>query len=128
MLIDDNESDNFYHKIVIDKADCANQVITKFSAIDALEYLNNIDETGNIIPDLIFLDINMPEMNGWEFLKEYAKVCERQKKGVVVVMLTTSANPEDAEKANATSLINEFKNKPLSVEMLEEITEKYFAS
>jgi CheY-like chemotaxis protein len=121
MLIDDNSDDNFFHERVIKKCDAAEIVIAKQSGIDALEYLKTHEDR----PDIIFLDINMPAMNGWEFLQEYNKLEKTLQCKVIVVMLTTSENPDDKRKSTELN-VSEFKTKPLTGKMLEEIILKYF--
>jgi len=126
MLIDDNPDDNFFHERVIRKNHLAEKVIVKDSAEDALKYLSREKITGEPHPDLIFLDINMPRMNGWEFLQEYNRL-EKDKQGkLIVVILTTSENPEDVRRAADKGIATEFRNKPLTKEMLNELIEKFF--
>ena len=126
MLVDDNPDDNFFHERVIKKNNIAEIVVAQQTGRDALEYLKMEKENENLHPDLIFLDINMPGMNGWEFLEEYGKLDEKFKSRAVVIMLTTSENPDDKLKAEAMNAASEFKTKPLTKEMLDEIMEKYF--
>ena len=121
MLIDDNPDDNFFHERVIKKCDAAENVIVMQSASLALEYLKS---KSTMSPDLIFLDINMPGMNGWEFLEEYNVLEKNLQHQVIVVMLTTSENPDDQIKA--VNITTDFKSKPLTKLMLEEIIEKHF--
>lgn len=127
LLIDDNEADNFIHTLIIEEANCAEKVVSVQSGMEALDYLKSKKDGEYPHPDLIFLDINMPVMNGWEFLEEYEKLSKLQQGRVILMMLTTSLNPDDKEKARQKNIINGFKNKPLSIEMLEEVLTKYFA-
>lgn len=126
LLIDDDEPTNFINSLVIKKAECAEKVIVKQGAYEALQYLKSLDEGVHPCPDLIFLDINMPAMNGWDFLEEYRLLEEKHKGKVIIVMLTTSLNPDDEEKARNIKEINDFKNKPLTLDILKEVLLKYF--
>jgi CheY-like chemotaxis protein len=125
MLIDDNSDDNFIHERVIRKCNAAESVVVKQTGKNALEYLRSKGIGDELHPNLIFLDINMPGMNGWEFLEEYERLDVNFKSSVVVVMLTTSDNPDDRAKAIALNVATDFKTKPLTREMLEEIMGKY---
>ncbi|HTF82050.1 MAG TPA: response regulator [Cytophagales bacterium] len=127
LLIDDDEPTNFINELVIKKMDCTHKVVSKSGARDALEYLKSQHNGTHPQPDLIFLDINMPAMNGWDFLEEYKTLDDRQKAKIVIVMLTTSLNPDDEERANKIKEINAFKSKPLTKELMEEILNKYFS-
>lgn len=121
MLIDDNPDDNFYHERVIRKNNGSETIITMTDAAEALQFLQ-ARTAADPGPELIFLDINMPGMNGLEFLAEYGKLKDR----AVVIMLTTSENPDDKIKASATGAISDFCTKPLSKELLETIITRYF--
>jgi CheY-like chemotaxis protein len=124
MLVDDNPHDNFFHEREIRKANAESIVIVKNSGQDALAHL--CSEKTDAKPDLIFLDINMPGMNGWEFLKEYDLLAEEFKNGAIIIMLTTSSNPDDMAKAKACELVFDFITKPLTCEIMEDITNRYF--
>ncbi|MBM9502024.1 response regulator [Leptospira sp. 201903071] len=126
LLIDDNNSDNFFHERVIRKGNFADQVIAKQSGESALQYLKERATNHDPRPDLVFLDINMPGMNGWEFLEEYDLLPEELQGKIVVVMLTTSDNPDDRAKAREFGILSDFKTKPLTETMLQEILDAYF--
>lgn len=126
MLVDDNSADNYYHERIIIKNDAADHVVIKESGLDALEYLESTINPDNPLPDLIFLDINMPGMNGWEFLEEFKKLDKALQSKLIVIMLTTSVNPEDEALAKTYDILAEFKTKPLTKEMLEDILMKYY--
>ena len=121
MLIDDNDDDNFFHAHVIRKTSIAENILITTSAFEALEHLSTFEQA----PQLIFLDINMPKMNGFDFLEAYKKM-KPANKSIVIVMLTTSLNPIDREKAVQNEMITDFRTKPLTREMLLEITDRYF--
>ena len=123
MLIDDDADDNYYHQIILKKMDITDHIEVAESGPEALDYLKK----ENQIPDIIFLDINMPGMSGWDFLDEYKKLNAREKKTVIIVMLTTSISPADKEKAEKISEITSFKSKPMTKEMLNDILERYFS-
>src|SRR5882762_2086573 len=99
LLIDDDEPTNYYNSLIIEETGYADHVHVVQSGKKALEYLANsahLPKHGDSCPgpDLIFLDVNMPAMNGWEFLDKYRKL-EKHEVRPVVVMLTTSLFPED---------------------------------
>lgn len=120
LLVDDNADDNFYHERVIRKADCCHRVVSKTTGAEALEFLDACTE----LPDLILLDINMPGMNGWEFLEAYRTRMTDPSKVVIIVMLTTSINPDDYERS--VGLVSDFRTKPLNREMLLTIIGEHF--
>ena len=130
LLIDDNVDDNFFHTLVIKEADAAEQIKTATDGQKALEYLENtkVDPIQYPFPDLIFLDINMPLFNGFEFLeKAREKKCFEDRKPIIV-MLTGSFNPNDEQTAKErfSNEIKDYKIKPLTIEMLKEIIDRFF--
>ena len=126
MLIDDDKATNFLHKEIIRETGLVNKVVDMESGHEALEYLEKMEDGKYPQPDIIFLDINMPAMSGWEFLEEYDKLDEEKKAKIVVVMLTTSINPDDKETATSKELINGFFNKPLTFEIIERVIDENF--
>ena len=124
LLVDDEEASNFLNKIVIRQSEIAEEVIAFQKAAEALDYLiSNTDNASG--PDLVLLDINMPIMNGWEFVESYEKAVAGKKP--VIIMLTSSINPEDQERAKKLVTVAGFKSKPLTTEMLQDIVDNYMA-
>lgn len=127
LLVDDDEPTNFLNKMVLEDINCAENIEVADSGQEALHYLEESTPNGHpSAPDLIFLDINMPAMNGWEFLERYSDLDKQHKANVVIVMLTTSLNPDDRAKANSIPDVSGFETKPLTQEKLQAILEKYF--
>ena len=126
LLVDDDEDCNFFHERLIKKMECADRVEASLTGNDALDFLKSSVNGQHPRPNLILLDINMPGMDGWGFLEEYNKLSEDQKAQIVVVMLTTSLNPDDRVKAESDPNVGAFANKYLDEESLLEILKANF--
>jgi CheY-like chemotaxis protein len=131
LLIDDDEPTNFLNRMVIEEAGCARDIVIMHNAREALQYLGRSAASRqgeeDVNPELIFLDINMPAMDGWEFLEKYNELPPEKKNSTVVVMLTTSFNPEDELRARRIDAISDFLNKPLTHAVLENVLQAHFA-
>lgn len=129
LLVDDDESDNFFHTLTIKEAGICDQIKVVMDGREALDYIFKAIGTepseGFPKPDIIFLDINMPRMDGFDFLDEYILLDEHLTADILIIMLTTSLNPYDMEKALKYKVVRDYRNKPLTTEMLQEITEKH---
>jgi len=125
MLIDDNEIDNLINQKMIEAASITEHIFTHTGARSAIEFLRNIEKISKIaqevLPDVIFLDIDMPLMDGFQFLDEFEKLNEDTKKKCKIVMLTSSINPQDVNKSKKYSYVKKYINKPLSQENLEKL-------
>ncbi len=120
LFIDDDFATNFYHKIIVRDSGLVEKYLFFSSATEALAYFEAQLALGNSEkPDAIFLDINMPEINGWEFLDLYAQ--SDNDKAPIYIMLTTSLNPDDQERAELNPLVRGLKNKPLTATHIEEV-------
>ncbi|MEI9910383.1 MAG: response regulator [Bacteroidota bacterium] len=130
LVIDDDEPTNFFTRMILEESGCTEHIKIVQSGQEALDYLLKSEAGNNAAlypsPDLVFLDINMPAMDGWEFLNEYRKLNVMSR--IIVVMLTTSLFPEDKLKAAAMPEISGFENKPLTAEKVAAVLEKYFTN
>jgi len=121
LFIDDNELDNFINKKLIESENFSSEVQTYLSAPEALETLKANAATPDLLPDIIFLDIIMPVMDGFAFLDEYARLPESLKMKCKIVMLSTTESFTELNRANQNKYVRKFLNKPLSPAMLKVI-------
>jgi CheY-like chemotaxis protein len=118
LLIDDNELDQFINSTLLNRSELVENTISFTSAIEALKYLKDV---GKEFPEVILLDIKMPEMCGFEFLAEYAKITNPLKEMCRVFMLSSSHDPVDVMRAKESPLVIDYLNKPLNLDLLEQI-------
>jgi CheY-like chemotaxis protein len=121
MVVDDAPIDRFIAEKILLSARFTEQVISVESAMDALTYLEVHQANPEEMPDLIFLDINMPEMSGFDFLDAYSSFSETVKHKCIIVMLSSSVHPEDHERAGKCPYVCKFLSKPLTFEKLLEV-------
>ncbi len=117
LVVEDSESDQFLTKIALQRYDADLEVLQAYDGQEALDMLSGLEEK----PVVIFLDINMPGMNGYEFLDEYSNVSEGQRSKVV--MLTSSSFDGDLKKSMAYPIVKDYFQKPLTAEMIQRAME-----
>lgn len=126
LLVEDDDTTNFYHQFLIEKLHAADHVAVARNGQEALEYLGSALEGKAVRPDLILLDINMPVMDGFEFIEHYERLPREGMSQVLVVLLTSSMHPTDIERAKAHPVIAEYLYKPLLETSLSDVVGRHF--
>lgn len=113
-LIDDDETQAYVMKRMLKKSSAKDNLIVFKDGEYALNYLKTNTHT-NKIPDIIFLDINMPIVDGWMFLQELEKIIDTFPKKIDIYMVSSSINPNDKLRALASKLVKGYISKPISL-------------
>ncbi len=117
-MIDDDSIDHKLCRRLVERSGLVEDFVGFLSAEEALEHLR--DETQQPV-DVILLDVNMPRMSGFDFLEAATSQLGAEFAQIVVVMLTTSLDPKDEERARSFSIVRDFCHKPLLIQHLERI-------
>lgn len=125
MLIDDNEIDNIINAKMLESTGFARRVQIYTNGLSALEFFKNLERdkylNRDMIPDVVFLDINMPLMDSFQFLQEFGRLDKSITKNCKIAILTTSINPSDKERSLNNERVMSFINKPLTKEGLDRL-------
>jgi CheY-like chemotaxis protein len=121
MLIDDTEIDLYITSSMMEASGFSGSIMTRTSAEEALTYLQVNADNPMQLPDVIFLDIRMPVMDGFEFLENYDKLPETIKSSCIIYMLSSSLDYDDLAKAKCNPHVASFINKPLYPDTLDRI-------
>ena len=122
LLIDDNEITNYLHAFLFQDLGISENIHASLNGQEAIDFLSACNEEEQ--PDLILLDINMPIMDGFEFLSHYQNI--KTPDITVLLMVSTSINPDDVERSQQFSEVNGFVGKPLTKEKIQNIQDEYF--
>lgn len=130
LLVDDDETTNLLNKRLLSKMNVADNIDIAFDGLEALGFLVNKLESPNGVvefpkPDLIFLDVRMPVMDGFEFLLKYKDLSKDQMAKTVIIMLSTSLRNEDITRAKELN-VDDYVNKPLTESTINNVLERFF--
>ena len=120
MLIDDNEIDIFINQKVLEFNDFASEVVCIEAAQNAIDFIK--DCSADRLPEVIFLDLNMPVVDGFRFLFEFSQLDEKIRAQIKIIILTSSDNARDKEKAAANPDVITYISKPLTEDKLNSIS------
>ncbi|PKH68882.1 response regulator [Flavobacterium sp. ALD4] len=115
-IIDDDSIFQFIAKRFIKSFESVNETLIFSDGKDAIDFLfSNVDDQ-NKLPDIIFLDINMPVMNGWQFLNKYIELKSKIEKKIMIYVVTSSNNPDDFIQAKSIHEVADYIVKPINRE------------
>ena len=120
-IIDDDPIFVYGTKRVMKEVDFTEKIVVYNNGQDAIDGLTETVNDGDNIPPVVFLDLNMPIMNGWEFLEEFNKLPEEAIAGVTIYIVSSSIDPRDLEKVKQFNVVNNYIVKPVTPKDLEAI-------
>jgi response regulator of citrate/malate metabolism len=120
-IIDDDPMSSFYIKRLAELGELANIITIYDKARGAVEYLLYHKKSVEHLPDVILLDIYMPEMDGWDFLKEYSAIKEKLIKKIDIYIISSSNHPKDLTRAGALKEVKDYLVKPITIDVLKKV-------
>ncbi len=125
-IVDDDSILVYGMKLMMNEVDFCEEVLEYSNGLDAIEGLASIVNDGEPLPSIIFLDLNMPIMDGWEFLDEFIKTPNYNLDNVSIYIISSSVDPRDREKANEYEIVKGYILKPVTTNDFSEIQEAIY--
>ena len=120
-IIDDDEIVSFIERKIIEQTNLVNQIKLFSNGKEAIDFLKTNSKQPNLLPEIILLDLNMPVMNGFQFLEEYIKLEPHLGKKTTIYVVSSSVSPSDMNRIKSISEVNEYIIKPITRERFEKI-------
>ncbi|MEX0290105.1 MAG: response regulator [Flavobacteriaceae bacterium] len=118
-IIDDDPIFIYGTKRIMKEVDFSDSILVYENGQEAIEGLTALNETGEALPSVIFLDLNMPIMSGWEFLDQFIKIPNHNIENIVVYIISSSIDPRDLERVKDYRIVSNYILKPITPEDLE---------
>lgn len=123
-LVDDDDVFVFLTKKTIEQTNLVELIKVFGNGLDALEFLSANRHNPDALPEIIFLDLSMPIMNGWQFLEEYTKLNPKMAKKITIYICSSSISPDDVARAKTINEVTDYIIKPISKDRLIDIIKK----
>lgn len=120
-FVDNDEVYLFLIRKMIEKKYPGNEILEFYNGLEAIEFIKDNMEEKRQLPDIIFLDINMPVMDGWEFIESFKRIKHEIPKPITIYMVSSSVDDADMERAKKIEEISEFICKPMTIEKVNHI-------
>lgn len=127
ILIDDDETTNLLNRRMVKKMEITNEVVLFSDGKLAMDYLTSLENKFDDLPELIFLDVRMPVMGGFDFLNAYVELKQSKAQKTKIIMLSTSLRDEDMNKAKSFG-VADYVAKPLNKTLVSSLIEKHFTN
>ena len=124
LIIDDDPMSSFMLKRLAELGELADIITILNSGRSALEYIKERKTSSNLLPDVIFLDIYMPVVNGWDFLAAFREFKNELTKSIDIIIVSSSEHPRDIDQAKTFEEVKAYAVKPVSLERLKELIEQ----
>jgi len=118
VLIDDNPIDHYIMRTMLYNNEVCQQATYTFDGSMILEFIEENKSATEKLPDVIFLDLTMPDFSGWEFLDRFEKLKDSFNKHIELYVMTSSVRESDKERSSKYRCVNSFISKPLSKQTL----------
>lgn len=113
-IIDDDDIIIYGVKRIMKEIDFCDDILVFNNGQDAIDAFLNITAQGKKLPSVIFLDLNMPIMNGWEFLDDFMKIPNHNRENVIVYIISSSVDPRDIERVKHYDMVHNYILKPIT--------------